>query len=233
MRWLLRVMLSSREARAALQLVTDEALAKTRVLFNRVTGSPEVRRAVLLETVPALIGYYAEGSAALAADQYEEVRAKTKAADAYKSEMFIADRTVKIRRAVAWSAAPMFVGLNADAAGRLEGVVQYETARPFRDTILGNTRKDSSAVGWVRVTSGSACKFCSMLASGSAVYSEDGAAFAAHPNCSCSAQPVFVGNRKGPEASVMQYRASQKSRTQKQKDELRSYLNTYFQDSPG
>jgi hypothetical protein len=60
-----------------------------------------------------------------------------------------------------------------------------------RETILETIAADRQARGWRRVTSGSACEFCSMLARRGAVYGAESVSFHAHDACGCSAEPVF------------------------------------------
>lgn len=220
------------ETRAALNLLTGEAVDVAGQVFAGTSGSPEARRLALLNDVPAVIGYYADGSAALAADFYDDTRALAGVRAPFVTELVVADRVVKIRRAIAWAAEPLFLGDTDSTLARLAEVVQPEVARPFRDTITGNRRRDSQAVGWRRVTAGG-CKFCRMLADRGAVYKEATVRFAAHPSCHCTAEPVFVGQDAGPEASVMQYKASQRGRSAKQRADLRDYLNTHYEDFPG
>lgn len=222
---------SPRESRAALQLLTAAAVATGQELFRSTTGSPEERRLQMLDSIPDVIGYYADGSAALAADLYDELRAGAQPRTVFRAELITADRTVKIRRAIAWSAEPMITGDDTDTPGRLAEVIQLETARPYRDTITGNRQKDPDAVGWKRIASGG-CKFCQMLAARGAVYREKTAHFASHPNCHCTAAPVFRGE-EGPDANVMQYVASRRSRTPKQRAALREYLNEFYPDAHG
>jgi len=216
------------ESRRALQLVTGEAVSTAGALAVQLNGSPELRRAALLETVPDLIGYYADGSAALAADFYEEQRELAGAPGGFTPELVLVDRTVKIRRAVAWASEPWFQELDVSVESRLAEVVQLEVARGYRDTITSNQRQDPEAVGWRRITSGTGCKMCRMLADRGAVYKADTARFATHPACSCTAQPVFGVNDAGVEASAFQYLASRRSRTPEQRASLRDYLNSYY-----
>lgn len=215
------------ESREALQLVTGEAVATAGALASQLNGSPELRRAALLETVPDLVGYYADGSAALAADFYEEQREDAGVRSSFVPELVLVDRAVKIRRAVAWAAEPWFAELDVSVDARLAEVVQLEVARGYRDTITANRRADPDAVGWRRVTAGG-CKFCRMLADRGAVYKAETARFAAHPACHCTAQPVFTTNDTGEEASALQYLASRRSRTPEQRALLRDYLNTFY-----
>lgn len=219
--------MSARESRAALQLVTAEAVAYATDLANRVVGSPEVRRLALLDGVPELIGYYSEGSAALAADFYEEERELAEVRSRFTADAVIEDRTVKIRRSIAWAASPWFDDSSDSVDARLAEVVQLETARPYRDTITTNRSNDPDAVGWRRVTAGG-CPFCRMLADRGAVYKADTARFGSHTNCHCVAQPVFTTNDTGVEASVLQYRASRRSRSPEQRAELRQYLEEFY-----
>lgn len=225
---------SARESRAALQLLTSDALGATEDLFSRLNGPPEQRRLVLLETVPGLIDYYSDGSAALAADLYEEERDQAGVTKLYAVEPIVDDRVVKQRRGIAWAADPLFSNEEAAAASaltlsRLSEIVQPEVARPYRETIRLNRQQDPEAVGWKRVTNGG-CGFCRFLASRGAVYREATVRFASHPRCHCTAVPVFLGNDTGEEASVLQYVASKRSRTPAQKARLREYVSEFFPD---
>ncbi len=212
------------ESRGALQLVTGAAVDTAVGVLASTTGSPEARRLALLDTVPELIGYFSEGSAALAVDFYEEERELAGVRGrVFTTELTLVDRTVKIRRGIAWAAQPLFDGAEDVSAQRLAEVVQLETARPYRDTILGNRRRDPEAVGWRRI-SGGGCKFCSMLAAKGAVYRHDTARFAAHGKCHCTAQPVFGTNDTGEEASAMQYLASKRRRSPAERMALAAYL---------
>jgi hypothetical protein len=225
-------MLTAGESKAALTLVVGQAVTAAMTLLGRASGSPEQHRALLLEAAPAVVAHYSLGSSALAADFYDDEREREAAPKLYIAEPVIVDRTEKIRRAVAWASDPLFTDDPGSAAGRLAEVVQLETARPYRDTILTNRKRDPSAVGWRRVTSGG-CKLCRMLADRGAVYSDKTARFAAHSSCKCTAQPVFSSSDYGEEASAMQYLASRKKRTPAQQAALREYLNTNYSDFHG
>jgi hypothetical protein len=221
------------ESKAALSLVIGEAVASVRALLSGASGSPEQQRALLLEAAPEVVGYYSLGSSALAADFYDDERERQAAPKLYVAEPVVVDRTEKLRRAVAWAADPLFSGDPVGAESRLAEVVNLETARPYRDTILTNRRRDPSAVGWRRVARGESCKFCHMLADRGAVYLDKTVRFAAHTSCKCTAQPVFSSSDYGDEASVMQYVASKKRRTPEQQARLREYLNTNYTDFHG
>lgn len=222
-------MVTARESKAALTLVTTASVGAVVSLFNETYAQPEAQRTALLEAVPGAIEYYAYGAAALAADFYDDEREREAAPKLFIAEPVIADRVVNIRRAVAWASEPLFVDDTAGSVARLAEVVSLETARPYRDTILTNRRRDPSAVGWRRITRGSkSCRFCRMLADRGAVYADYTARFAAHSSCLCTAQPVFSSSDFGEEASVMQYMASKRKRSALQKEQLRNYLDEHF-----
>ena len=224
---------TARESRAALTLVTGAAVGAVQRLLASLTGSPEAQRADLLDAVPSIIAYYADGTSALAADFYDDERERAAARGRFTAEPVVVDRDEKIRRAIAWASQPMFEEtLDATVESRLAEVVQLETARPHRDTITTNRRRDPEAVGWRRVASGG-CKFCSMLAAKGAIYREDTVRFASHPHCQCTAWPAFRTNDDGSEVGVMEYVASKRRRSPAEKERLRDYLNQHFPDVHG
>ncbi|MFC8037830.1 hypothetical protein ACFUOZ_00555 [Paenarthrobacter sp. NPDC057355] len=226
-------MLTASESKAALQLVVGAAVTAAVSLVGKVSGTPEQQRAVLLEATPEVIAYYSVGAAALAADFYDDAREVAGPPKLYVAEPIVVDRTEKVRRAIAWASEPLFGGEPSRAGDRLAEIIQLETARPYRDTIITNRRRDPSAVGWRRISrGGKSCKFCRMLADRGAVYSDKTARFAAHGHCGCTAQPVFSTDDFGEEASALQYLASKKRRTPAQQAQLREYLNTHYSANP-
>jgi hypothetical protein len=218
------------ESKVALTLVSGAAVADSDTILRSLTGSVEFQRSELLAVVPNVISYYSEGSAALAADFYEDERDRQGAGGRFAAVAVVADRTVRVRRAVAWASDPLFWGDRDGASARLSGIVRTETNRPYRDTILDNRARDPKAVGWRRVTQGKTCGYCAMLADRGAVYKETTATFAAHGNCDCTAQPVFLGGAVGPEANAMQYLASSGGKSARQKAVLRQYLAANYGD---
>lgn len=172
---------------------------------------------------------YSDATSTLAADFYDTARDSAAAPGRFSADPIVNDRTVKIRRGVAWASEPMFRSLDVTVEQRLAEIVQKETALPYRDTITTNRGRDAAAVGWRRI-SGGGCGFCRMLADRGAVYKEATARFAAHPSCRCTAQPVFTTEGNVVEASVMQYTASKRSKSAKDRENLRNYLATYYPD---
>lgn len=206
------------EYQEALILVTAQAVRDV------VDAADQLDSEELVLAGATLIAVYSEGAAALGADQYDDLREASQANRAYLAEPVVNLRDTKIERGLRWAAGPLY-GDEPDVEvgrARLAEVVQFETARPFRDTTLFNRQRDPSAVGWRR-NSNDGCKFCRLLASNGATYKESTARFASHPNCDCTAVPVFSDD-EGPEASVLQYVASQRRKTPAQRQALNRYL---------
>lgn len=219
------------ESKAQLTTLADDAEETARWMVRRTSGSWESRRLQLLDTVPEVTAFYSEGSAALAADFYDDARSAVRAETTFVASPVVLDRTVKIRRGVAWASFPLSVDDWDAAEARMAQLVRSEMSRPYRDTIITNRRRDPQAVGWKRIARGArSCGFCRMLADRGAVYKETTATFAAHDDCMCTAAPVFRGGEVGPEASTAQYVASKRRRTAKEKAFLRDYLAGNYPD---
>lgn len=217
-------MVTALESKAALTLVSDRAVDTVEWTLRRANGSFENRRLQLLEDVTGVIGYYSEGSAALAADFYEDARAEARANGRYRADMVILDRTVRIRRGIAWASEPLSIDDDDAALARLTEIVRSEVVRPYRDTVLTNRKQDPESVGWTRIASPAGCGFCRLLASKGAVFKKSTANFAAHDNCTCTAAPVFRGGEMGPEASALQYIGAKRRRTPREKQALRDAI---------
>jgi hypothetical protein len=213
------------ESKQALTLLGDDAEDTARWMVGRTSGSFESRRLQLLDTVPGVIGYYSEGSAALAADAYMDARMGV--AGSFAAESVVLDRTVKIRRGVAWASEPIGVGDFELSAARIAKLARTEMTRPYRDTTLGNGARDGMFVGYKRIARASSCGFCKALADRGAVYKQNTAHFAAHDDCQCTAAAAFVGQPQGPEASVMQYMASKRRRTPAEKAAINNWASSY------
>lgn len=222
-------MVTALESKRLLTELGDDAEDTVRWMLRRTSGVWESRRIQMLDTVPDVLGFYSEGSAALASDFYDDARVGTDGF--YSATPVVLDRTVRIRRGVAWASFPLSVDDDEAAAARFAQLMRSEMARPYRDTIITNRRKDPACVGWKRITRASgSCKFCRMLASRGAVYKEATANFAAHDDCMCTCAPVFRGGQVGPEADTIQYMASKRRRTAKEKAFLRDYLEANYPD---
>lgn len=222
-------MVTALESKAQLTLLGDDAEDQVRWMLRRSSGAWESRRLQLLDTVPGVLAFYSEGSSALAADFYDDARVG--APGAYSATPVILDRTVKIRRGVAWASEPLSIDDDELAAARFAQLMRTEMARPYRDTIITNRNQDPACIGWKRITRGSkSCSFCRMLADRGAVYRKETATFASHDDCMCTAAPVFKGGDVGEEANAAQYMASKRRRSPKEKAFLRDYLKGNYPD---
>lgn len=218
-------MVTPLESKAELTVLGEDAEDTARFMVRRASGSWESRRLQLLDTVPEVVAFYSEGSAALATDLYDDARVGV--AGRYAAVPVILDRTVKIRRGVAWASEPLSVEDDELAAARLVKLVRSEIVRPYRDTITTNRQRDPAAAGWTRIASPSACGFCKALAARGAVYKKETAHFAAHDDCMCTCAPVFRGGQMGPEASAMQYMASKRRRTPAERAQINAWAASY------
>lgn len=73
------------------------------------------------------------------------------------------------------------------AAGTSSAAGSRHVLAGGRDTIVEAAKADERAQGLRRITSGSACRFCSMLATRTDFTYE----FSAHDGCHCQTQPVY------------------------------------------
>lgn len=213
------------ESKRALSLLADDAEDTARWMVGRTSGAFESRRLQLLDTVPDVIGYYSEGSAALAADAYMDARLGI--AGSFAATPIVLDRTVKIRRGVAWASDPLRADDFELSSSRFAKLARTEVTRPYRDTTLGNGARDGMFIGYKRIARAESCGFCKALADRGAVYKKNTAYFAAHDNCQCTAAAAFVGQPHGPEASVMQYVASKRRRTADEKARINAWAAQY------
>lgn len=218
-------MVTALQSKAQLAVLAEDAADTVDFMVRRTFGQWESRRLQLLDTAPGVTAYYSEGSAALAADFYDDARSAARATGSFAAQPVILDRTVKIRRGIAWASEPLSINDEAAAIARLTEILTTELRRPYRDTVLTNRLRDPAAVGWRRLASPGACKFCRMLADRGTVYRQSTATFAAHENCGCTAAPVFGKEDVGPEADALQYAVSKRRPTAAAKRRLKEFLD--------
>ena len=88
------------------------------------------------------------------------------------------------------------------ALTNIEGEVTRQVLNGGRETITGTVAGDRHALGYARVTDGSPCSFCAMLAGRGAVYrSEMSGGFHAHRKCGCTAEPVYSATQPLPQSA--------------------------------
>jgi hypothetical protein len=142
----------------------------------------------LFDLLPSIVFQYGEAGAALAADWYDEVRAKAGIAGRFTA-VPVAPSDRGAQALVGWA----LDTATDDAALRtlIQGGVQRRIADHVRFTITGSSVKDPGAVGWRRVGTGASCSFCALLLGRGAVYREETADFASHDHCDCSSAPEW------------------------------------------
>lgn len=85
---------------------------------------------------------------------------------------------------------------------RVAGALVKQVLAGGRMTIINGTAADRQALGWQRVTSGTPCTFCRMVASRGVIYkSERSAGFEPHDGCGCVAEPFYRGDRPSEQAA--------------------------------
>jgi hypothetical protein len=172
-------------------------------------GDPATFDRLVTTTVP-LIDLRRATSAGMAADYYTAFRVAEGAAGAAAprvaerasreklvTSLYVTGRT-QVARSVAAGFSPQAAAQTAFVT--MSGAVTRHVLDGGRETILRSTSADRATVGWQRVTDGSPCSFCALLAARGASYSEDTAGFQAHDHCGCGAEPRYEGSRMSPEA---------------------------------
>lgn len=237
------------QVRTALTVVTAAAASDAAAVAARASTAQEARAALLL-AAPLIVGDYSDGAAAVALDWYEELRDAAKVRRPFTPRPFRLVTDDYARNVIAASTQALAEpdeDFSMDDIGitlvLVDGSIHELVASAFRDTITRNTTADTSAAGWKRFARPGACKFCVMLAAKGAVYTEKTARFAAHGavmggkrkggNCMCIAGPEFGDPDTWAEATPMQYVASKRKRSAKEKARLRDYLTENFPDAPG
>lgn len=237
------------EVRTSLTVVTTVAAAEV-VASAEPAQSAEELRALLFVAAPILIGDYSDGTAALALEWYEELREVASPRRTFTPEPirlvtddYIRSVIAATTEALAGSTTETFPELKKTVLELVGASVPEIVADGFRDTMTTNAINDPASAGWLRFARPNACKFCKMLAAKGAVFTEKTARFAAHGavvggkrkggDCMCIAGPEFGGKDKWAEATPMQYLASKRVRSAKEKARLREYLTENFPDAPG
>lgn len=247
------------QVRSGLQIVATAASSDLRAAAE-AEETPAGVRAVLFAAAPLVVAEYGTAAAALGAEWYEELRDAAELLDQitqpFRPRLVLPERDDQIAATVATVSKDLYdleqgtpakvIDFETAKQRILDDIadsVQQEVAIAMRETVTQNATEDPDAGGWRRFARPEACKFCLMLAAKGAVYTERSARFAAHGavmaggrkggNCMCIAGPAFGGKEIWAEATPMQYLASRKKRTAKQKAALRDYLNENFPDAPG
>ncbi len=164
--------------------------------------------ALVNATVPLVTAYH-QLSSATAGDYFRAFRTAEQAGgsatpvigpgvdrDKLVSSLIVTGR-ITVGKAIAGGQSPQ--AAMRTALARTSGSVVRHVLQGGRDTLVLSTGRDRQALGWSRVTSGTPCAFCAMLASrGPVFHGEDTAEFEAHDACACTAEPAYQGSELPP-----------------------------------
>ena len=156
-------------------------------LWRLVAGGAAADEA-LHDLLPAIVREYGTLGAALAAEWYDDQRAKAGVSGRFTATPVEADDR-GAHALIGWALTKATD--DASLQSLILGGTQRRLADHVRYTVANNSVTDSAARGWQRVGSGSSCEFCSLLIGRLAVYSESSADFLSHDRCNCGAEPVF------------------------------------------
>lgn len=204
------------------QRITARAQADLYKLWRQVQDAVNARD-MLADILPQIVDTYGTAAAAMAADWYDDLRAKSAVSGTFLATPAVVDQAGTSSLA-GFAAKPLFAeNPNWNAARTLaDGGLQRRIANVARETVMQNAVADPQARGWQRVGNGS-CGFCAMLIGRGAVYSERGADFSSHDHCKCSAAPAF----RGKPQPVKPYTPSANKATDAERARVREYLRTH------
>lgn len=173
----------------------------------------------LNDLLPAIIEQYGAMGAAMAAEWYDDARAKAGVGRAFTAAPI--ESTPRGASAlIGWALTTATD--DASLQGLILGGTQRRIADHVRETIATSAIADPGADGWQRVGSGE-CPFCAALIGRGAVYSEATADFASHDNCNCSAVPAFAGEPR----PVKPYTPSTRGSSEADRARVREYLRNH------
>lgn len=155
----------------------------------RLVASGASAEVALRDLLPAIITEYGALGAALAAEWYDEQRAKADVRGRFAAIPVAADDR-GAQALIGWALIEAVD--DAGLKGLILGGVQRRIADHLRYTVAGSAIADPAASGWQRTGLGK-CTFCRMLIGRGAVYTEASADFGAHDHCLCEAIPAWGG----------------------------------------
>lgn len=162
------------------------------VLWTQVSDPAQMTTA-LHDLLPALIDAYGAAAATVAANWYDEHRARADVGGSFTATPADIPDT-GAHALIGWAAS---TATDTSALRTLiTGGTQRRIANFSRATVTGSAVADPKATGWQRVGNGE-CAFCRMLIGRGAVYTKASSDFASHDSCHCSAVPAW-GGRKAP-----------------------------------
>lgn len=217
-----------RNALDAINLLSEKDQA---AIWAKLSGlsADEVRDA-LMELIPALAEKYGSMAGSIAADFYDAAREQAAVRGRFFASPADVPTRARFEAMVRWGVDPLYSGApdRSLAQSLLVGAVQRVVANVSRDTVTTNTERDPAATGWRRVARGDGCSFCRMLADRGDVYKQSTAGFSSHERCHCAASPAFDN---GHEVGVVQYVASKRNKSEKDRARVRDYLKDNYSTS--
>lgn len=173
-------------------------------------GDEETFRLLVSATIPLVKGHRGR-SGALAAGYFERFRAAEKVGGTAAGRTAAAADTKAIRTSL------YVTGLNGMKRGveagfspqaarqsalvQVTGAITRHVLSGARGAIVRSVADDRQAGGYFRVTGGSPCAFCALLATRGAVYSDETADFEAHDHCSCFGEPQYPDSEMPAESA--------------------------------
>ena len=178
-------MASLRSETASLVRLADRDLAR----LWQLVAAGAVAEEALRDLLPAIVTEFGAAGAAMAAEWYDDLRAKAGKAGTFTAMPVAADDR-GAQALIGWA---LTEATDDDALRTLiAGGTQRRIADHVRYTVARNSVEDRAARGWKRVGDGHSCSFCSLLLGRGAVYTEATADFSSHDHCGCSAAPDWA-----------------------------------------
>jgi hypothetical protein len=163
-----------RQANRSLVLLAQRDLRQFWESLN-VLGSPDAIKNALLEFFPELLTAYGDTAAVLGADWYDMLRDVPPSVASFSALLAAPAGTEQAEGAARWALGPLFAE-DPDPVSVLKnlmGSTQRLVLQPGRDSFWTSAKADPVRTGVAVIPrGGETCKFCIMLASRGAVYSE-------------------------------------------------------------
>lgn len=177
------------EGQAALAGLALPLLEQAWALFDPNAIEATVERFRM--AVQAVVEFYGRASAALALEHFRVARREAGVLGRAPTVNPPSVPEGFIDQLVAESVA-QFVADPQAGRDALDSGAEQLILEQARRQMMSAARLDTAARGWTRVPNEGACSFCLMLATRGPVYNtRTSATFDAHPDCRCTAEPVF------------------------------------------
>lgn len=170
-------------------------------LWRQVSTLAEAREA-LYDALPGIIDTYGLAAATMAAQWYDDLRAKDNISGFFTAEPAdIPDSGAFALAGFALAQQALYGDEEQSGAinlltarARVHGGMVRRVKNFGRATVMQAAIADPGARGWQRQTDGDGCAFCEMLAGRAVLYAtERTASFASHDDCGCEAVPAWGG----------------------------------------